>query len=96
MSTSYHYLKAPVTSLHVDSDDGGIWLDVFLNHQKSGSLRLRLEELSAVLELFRGEVATTVFCEGQGMVSCTRHVPPDVQLLDEYGELVFGKNILSP
>ncbi len=97
MSTSYQYLKSPITSIRVDRNCSHSRITIFINHANAGTLTVRVEEEPGFLYLL-SENADDTKCPlrtsyGGKDVGCVvtenvRGLDPLLVLIDEYGRPV--------
>lgn len=93
MSTAYHRLAAPVTSVRVTEAGGHRHLDVWVDHKLSGRLTLDEDVLPGVLGLLALDVDPQGASYGDTCLVAGGKLyedpawPDDLQLVDEYGRL---------
>ena len=94
MSTAFYKFTEPVSSVSVKKEKNGEYFEVrvFLNGQNSGFLRVKENELSDFLMLFRGEkIADRVgIGEGKTKIQCYDISQLHNQaLMNEYGDIGY-------
>lgn len=93
MSTYYHPLTPPITSVRVDAESSPVhdFVSVWVNGAKAGKLTVRSEETSSLLRaLSAGRDVAQVFAAGRGRTALKVFdggIDPDDVLISEYGEV---------
>ena len=93
MSTTFYFLRPPITAVRVVNDAPNITyltVNIFVAHQLSGSLQLNRDELQQFVELARGiELVHRTARENGPKYETINAIPDDaVQVVSEYGDLI--------
>ena len=89
MSTSFHLLRPPFTSVRQTRLGGHTTLGIWVNHAKAGDIVLRNEEVAEVLHAISSQSEDDHHCAVHrgNALTINQHIEPDTCLISEYGEL---------
>lgn len=92
MSTDYFKLKEPITKITIRNCEPHIKVDLFINHQLSGTLVINPDDLSDIIRLFKSKyLVAHTWSKGTEGIAITYYISsldPCIQIINDYGELM--------
>ena len=96
MGTDYFELEKPITYLKIEDTRGYCKVSIWINHEYSGLLTVRPEELDDIIELFTSEkVVYRIYYGGEQKRAITEKMNETNNpiVISEYGSIVSVKEM---